>query len=619
MSDILLVSMPFGPMHLPSLGLSLLSSGLQARGIPARVRYFTLDYAQAIGPDLYQGLSAENPYPADLVGEWVFSQALGRAADPEVFIEQVIRGGHPDHRKHFAGVLAEAHHHHEKAIGLRPGAEAFVDACVEEILAAGPKVVGFSTVFEQTAASLAAAMRIKARSPETLVVLGGANCEGPMGQALFDQHPCLDAVFSGESDHRFPAAMEAFLKTGQIPVDGSTHARPWLAGPPPGPGAERHMDELPVPDFTDYFHDLHALGLHVPGGSAILFETSRGCWWGEKHHCTFCGLNGEGLGYRSKSPGRALDEFRELRERHPGSPVVVADNILDMGYFKTFLPSLVAEENATPLFYEVKANLTRGQLTLLRDAGVATLQPGIESLADGVLKLMDKGVRGLQNLQFLKWCQELGLNTVWNLLHGFPKEDPAEYARMVERLPLLHHLTPPMACGPIRLDRFSPNFEQAEAKGFSEVHPYPSYRWVFGLEEEEAARMAYYFTYRHADGRDPAEYGTPLEAAVNRWRQSHQEESLTLLDKGAFLLISDQRAIAPESLVILEGLEADLLRACDGVAAVSRLESQVEGASAESVRAAIARLADRKLLITEGDLCFALPLKSGLAVKAQVA
>ncbi len=618
MSDILLASLPFGPLHLPSLGLSLLRSGLEARGIDTRVRYFTLDYAQAIGPELYQGLSAENPYPADLVGEWIFSEALGRAGDPDHYIAQVIRGGHPDHRKRYAGVMAQAHRHHEEAIRLRPGATAFVDAWVDELLAASPRVVGLSTVFEQTAASLAVAKRIKARSPGTLVVLGGANCEGPMGHALFDQHPYLDVVFSGEGDHRFPAAMAAFLETGRIPAEGGTHARAWLVGAPAEAEPERPMDDLPVPDFSDYFRDLERLGLSVPGGSAILFETSRGCWWGEKHHCTFCGLNGEGLNYRSKSPDRALAEFRTLRERHPERAVVVADNILDMGYFKTFLPALAAEKNPTPLFYEVKANLTRGQLEVLRDAGVTTLQPGIESLADGVLTLMDKGVRGLQNLQFLKWCQELGLTAIWNLLHGFPTEDPAEYARMTARLPLLHHLTPPMTCGPIRLDRFSPNFEGATRQGFCEVRPYPSYQWVFGLDEAEAARMAYYFTYRHADGRDPAEYGDPLEAAVNRWRHSHGQESLTLLDKGDYLLISDQRALAPEPLVILEGVEAQVLRACDGVASLSRLVSQMGGAGAGDIRAIVASLVARKLLLEEQGLCLALPVKRTFA-KTQVA
>ena len=43
------------------------------------------------------------------------------------------------------------------------------------------------------------------------------------------------------------------------------------------------------------------------------FETSRGCWWGERMHCTFCGLNGATMSYRSKSPRRAVDELMTRR------------------------------------------------------------------------------------------------------------------------------------------------------------------------------------------------------------------------------------------------------------------------------------------------------------------
>ena len=42
----------------------------------------------------------------------------------------------------------------------------------------------------------------------------------------------------------------------------------------------------------------------------LFFETSRGCWWGQIHHCLFCGLNGDTIAYRSKSPGRAVEELR---------------------------------------------------------------------------------------------------------------------------------------------------------------------------------------------------------------------------------------------------------------------------------------------------------------------
>ncbi len=44
------------------------------------------------------------------------------------------------------------------------------------------------------------------------------------------------------------------------------------------------------------------------------YKTSRGCWWGQKHHCTFCGINGGGMGFRDKSPDLALDQVRKLRQ-----------------------------------------------------------------------------------------------------------------------------------------------------------------------------------------------------------------------------------------------------------------------------------------------------------------
>src|SRR3954465_271775 len=41
----------------------------------------------------------------------------------------------------------------------------------------------------------------------------------------------------------------------------------------------------------------------------MLIETARGCWWGAKNHCTFCGLNGETMGFRAKSADRVMTEI----------------------------------------------------------------------------------------------------------------------------------------------------------------------------------------------------------------------------------------------------------------------------------------------------------------------
>ena len=44
-SDVVLVSMPFGPVFSPSIGLSLLKAGLAAQQIHAAIRYFTIPFA----------------------------------------------------------------------------------------------------------------------------------------------------------------------------------------------------------------------------------------------------------------------------------------------------------------------------------------------------------------------------------------------------------------------------------------------------------------------------------------------------------------------------------------------------------------------------------------------
>jgi hypothetical protein len=151
-------------------------------------------------------------------------------------------------------------------------------------------------------------------------------------------------------------------------------------------------------------------------------ETARGCWWGERQHCTFCGLNGATMAFRSKTPDRVVSEIRFLCERHGVGTFSIVDDILDMRYFRTVLPRLADAKLGIEFFWEVKANLTNVHVRQLRDAGVLLIQPGIESLSDHVLKLMRKGTTAFRNIELMKWCREYGVKPYWNLLYGFPGE-----------------------------------------------------------------------------------------------------------------------------------------------------------------------------------------------------
>src|SRR5215470_7576960 len=104
---------------------------------------------------------------------------------------------------------------------------------------------------------------------------------------------------------------------------------------------------------------------------------------------------------------------------------------------------------------------------------------------------MKKGVTGFQNVQLLKWAEEVGIVPAWNILAGFPGESPAEYDKMAA-------LEPPTGCSPIRLDRFSPLFNQAEASGLRRVRPTLAYYFVFPLGRRELARLAYFFDFDYA-------------------------------------------------------------------------------------------------------------------------
>ena len=308
--------------------------------------------------------------------------------------------------------------------------------------------MGFTSVFQQHVASLALARLIKQARPDIFVVLGGANCEGVMGAETVRQFPFVDAVVSGEGDQVFPELVQRVLDG--TPVGGlqgvrtrdsvaSEFGKAQFSTAPP----IRNLDELPYPDFGDYFAQFEASRYGREWQPNLFFETSRGCWWGEKMHCTFCGLNGATMAFRSKSPQRALDELVTLAERHPGCNVQVVDNILDMNYFKTLVPELAARRVGLDLFYETKSNLKKDQIRLLRAAGIRFIQPGIESFSDTVLTLMRKGVSGLQNIQVLKWCKELGVEPNWNLLFGFPGEPPEEVHAHGEVRPVSHASSAP--------------------------------------------------------------------------------------------------------------------------------------------------------------------------------
>jgi len=563
MSDVCLVLMPYAGIERPSLALGLLKASLKDNGIESTALYPNLWFANEIGIPNYKELA--DVYTGDFLGEWTFSGA----AFPEF---------HPDHRYFLKYIADKTPDRIKRYWRLREQAEAFSDRVAQSVLDCRPKIVSCSSTFYQHCASLALLRRIRALNPEIITIIGGANCEGTMGLTTHQAFPWVDFVCSGEGDDVFARLCQQLLEKGRdltakdLPygVLGPCHRTQKILAKEAPRAMVDNLDQISIPDFDDYFETLkscHNISPYIYPG--LFVETSRGCWWGQKQHCTFCGLNGEGMTYRSKSPERVLQEFSQLSERYGLRNFFVVDNIFDLRYFDTLLPLFAALTERYTIFYETKANLNRRQVKQLAQSGITWIQPGIEHLHDEALALIKKGTTALINVQLLKWAREFGVQVLWNFLVDIPGESKQWYQELMEWLPLIVHLQPPSAIRQIRYDRFSVYHERPQDYGL-ELVPLKAYGYIYPLLPEIMNDLAYYFEDIADLGNDrenrlSGHHG--LEDWVTQWQGLFSSEPAPMLhidvDEGTQLTIIDTRPCAIKPSVSLSGLSRHIYVECD--------------------------------------------------------
>lgn len=516
-------------------------------------------------------LAEKNWFPFN---EWIFSEAVHgrgfRSRDLAV-IEEMRRR---------TWELPDSEALRRSVVRLRALAPELVAAMAEEL--APFDVIGISTTFLQNLPALALAKYVKNRWPEKRVILGGANCDGEMGPALLANFPFLDFAFSGEADFRFGDFLESLTPGAEPRVIPGMHSRNPDGSPRLGPPASpiEQLDSLPIPDFEDYAAEWEIGGHSAAHSKMILaLESSRGCWWGARQHCTFCGLNASGMAHRAKSAGRFLDEVAAVTSRYRTRYLYMADNILPMEFYDRFMERMRETGIRLNFFYEIKSNVRRQHVEKMAAAGVTYVQPGIESLSTRVLELMRKGVTGIQNVTYLRLAREHGILSMYSILAGFPGENPEDYAAMVRQFPRLVHLQPPMSMAEVEFHRFSPYHSHPEQFGL-ELRPSWHYGMLYPLEESEIARIAYIF-----EGAQPfgdREYLRPVIDAIRQWRAASRggECSLTWGEDRADIVIDDRRPGFGPRRYRLRGFAAAVFRMLDEPRSLSSLVREARKAGA---------------------------------------
>ena len=587
--------MPFAVVERPSLALSVLKASLTQSGADCDICYPNLDFARLLGTDEYGHIATDFPL-ASLAGEWVFCASL--YDDPPARLQS--------YPQDILGALPSS----ERELLQRAQSQAgeFIESLADSIVWDDYGVVGFTSSGDQNIAALALARQAKERNRDIVVVFGGPNWRGSMGEALLRRFPFVDAAFTGEADHVFPAFVAALDAGGPWPVDlPGVLVRPALETDRRFPATPvDHLDALPLPDFADYFAALSRAGLDA-AKTVLQVEGSRGCSWGARHACRFCGMAGAHDAYRCKSPARLLSELR-LAAAWPCARIELTDNVVSASFLDHVLPRLIDEPLGVPLCVEARAELTHEQVARLAAAG-AIVQVGIESLSDHVLGLMRKGTRSLENIRLLKWCHEQGVGVSWNFLYDMPDEDDRDYDELKQVLPALKFLPPPGTCQPVQLERFSDLYDDQRAhRDGRSPGAAAAFGYIYPFGPEEIDEIAYASDMplfaRLPTASALRRYG--LRSAVEEWRRYPRDAHVGTRADPDGTVVVDCRPDGSADGLVLDPLTDRLCRASEDIAAkeellaVARASGEPAGSLTEAVNERLALLIEHRLMVTDG-------------------
>ena len=588
--DMALLAMPFVDVLQPPLGVSVLCGALRQQNIRVKALYPAMMLAEQLPYDLYSWFGGS---VLSRLGDYFFSNMIfGRSQQREAAFLAYVREldcseltsvRSPDD---FVRLLPE----------IQRTCNDFIDTWADR-LAGSPrlKVVACSATYLQLHASLALLQAIKRRNPKIMTVIGGCECEGQPGLEIVRAFDFVDYVFSGEGEIGLPklaaACIAGLRPSGQALPYGAFDREKALAGISETP-MMTSTDFGPI-DHRDYWEAVAGSNLFKPSATAMSMEFSRGCWKGEKAHCTFCGLNGERISFRHKDRERIL---RELESAYAASCrfFFVTDTIFDMTLLRPVLQEFSAEAPQAAFLCEAVSTLSEDQLKFFADCGIVFVQAGIESLHPRHVELMNKRNSPVGSIAYLKFARENLIHVFWNFLACIPGDKPEEYRELNALIPLLEHLQAP-GYAQIRYDRYSEYWKRPAAYGLR-LRPLRNCQYLYpadsGLDLE---RLSMYFENGNEDAHTSPD--SPELTAFRQLLRTWAHSPAAKLEMAPNGTVTDTRRCAVTPTWTPSVCEASVLRQLRTPHTFQTLRDSVRDLPCEELEAILEKLMTLKVVI----------------------
>ncbi|MGD2146020.1 MAG: radical SAM protein [Anaerolineae bacterium] len=330
------------------------------------------------------------------------------------------------------------------------GDQAFVAALETE----RPRVVGFSVLatVRQAALRLATLAKQHASSGESpTVIVGGADPTARPERYLLHEkngtHP-IDLVVVGEGEETLLEILPPLLAMSDAPIGdresliGALNGVRGLAfrGPEtslvatePRPLIE-DVDRLPIParEFLDVDRYRQAwLSKHDHFSLSLI--ATRGCPYG----CKWCQKSVFGRSFRPRSADSVAAEMAQIKQHFRPDQVRVVDDVMgiDRDWVREWHDALIEKDGVIPFECLSRVDLLDEEMAgHLRDIECRRIHFGAESGSQAVLDAMNKGITVEQIRSAARLCRQLGIETYFYMMVGYPGESWSDLKRSVTLL-----------------------------------------------------------------------------------------------------------------------------------------------------------------------------------------
>jgi ribosomal peptide maturation radical SAM protein 1 len=479
-------------------------------------------------------------------------------------------------------------------------------------------LVGFSICLSQLTSSLYFMREIKRRFPRVRMVAGGSACAGALGESLVRNFPEIDYAIGGEGELPLLQLVGAMQARDPVPpvqaIPGLIRNKGPFAGEEPQQLS--NLDDLPIPDYTDYFRDLASLGARHAFLPRLPLEMSRGCWWNKRGSgCAFCNLNLQWRGYRAKSPGRTVREIETLVNRYQVLSLSFMDNLVPAGRLKERFHQIEELGLDLRLFCELRAGTTRDELEAMAAAGMREVQVGIESLSTGLLKKINKGTRAIDNLEIMKTCERRELPDLnGNLILGFPSSDPEDVEETLRNLDFAFPFRPLKGID-LWLGYGSPLWRDPGHYGIRVRGNHPDYRHLLPPEKFRELRL---MLLGYQGGiKAQRRMWKPVRKKLGEWRsfysRMHREPGfepiLSYRDGKTFMIIRERRLDADTMTHRLKGTSREIYLFCETRRSIAEILERFPKIGEDRMLPFLRMMVDKRLMFREGEQYLSLAVR----------